>query len=108
MTQSPKELYGIVRAGLGTSLEGTAGCRWLGFASGGFACATGGVRLDFVHRDPMRRVCGDGGSAAGSHAADCACRQSWQQSGPQRLAWALMVVQDILRNGIPRQKADLF
>lgn len=45
------------------------------------------------------------GSIAGSHPADCACRQTWQQSGPQRLTWALIVVQGILRNGIPRQKA---
>lgn len=61
MTQSPRSYLGVGRAGLGTSAEGTAGCRSLG-SSENFAF--GGVRLGFAHRF-RRRV---------AHSGECVWR----------------------------------
>lgn len=105
MTQSPRSYLGVVRAGLGTSLEGAAGCRSLGGLFRAF-------RLRYLWRGPWffvhrfrgvhftRLMCGDGRTGAGVHFAECACwpgLAAVKCSATHLPIWAILDVQDIVR-----------
>lgn len=103
MTQSPRSYLGVVRAGLGTSLEGAAGCRSFGWPLPRVSPALPlAWALVFCTSFPRRPF----------HAANvwrwsywervftlpnAPVGQSWQQSSVQRPIWAMLGVQDISR-----------
>lgn len=95
----PQELPGVGRAGLGTSLMGTAGscgCRSLG-------CSAGFARANWRRCDLVLHIAPWLVFPRGECVAMVVVRlhlpggKNWQQSGVQRPIWVVLVHQDIAR-----------